>query len=246
MRKLLILSWFHLRLFARNGYFVSSMLMNTLGLLLLQYLVAYAANALQDPFLWVRVGIFGMWSSAVTAAGAIGFQRFQGTLPYLLNNATDDLISLAALLAPCSVFGLLAFPVSFVASALLGLNVSVVPVQLPAVVMLWVGALVLDFGIAAFFVMTPNAIVYEELILIPVMLLGGLVPFSGGLAWLVEVFGWVLPISAPIRILLSGRCTSLLAVQFVVSTLLCLTASVYLARLLLRRARIDGKMGVIT
>ena len=58
MRQFLSLSTFHLKLFARNGYFVSTMLTSTLGMLLLQYVIAYAAHTLSDPFLWVRAGIF--------------------------------------------------------------------------------------------------------------------------------------------------------------------------------------------
>lgn len=246
MRQFLSLSTFHLKLFARNGYFVSTMLTSTLGMLLLQYVIAYAANTLSDPFLWVRAGIFGLWSCAVTAAGAIGFQRFQGTLPYLLNNAVSDAVSLAALLMPCSAFGLLAFPFSFAVSALLGMNVTIHLPQMIAVVMLWLGALVLDFAIAAFFVLTPNALVYEELILIPFMLLGGLLEAPGHWQTVIEWFGWVLPISAPIRILLSGEMRLILLVQFLFSMVLCFVFALVIARSLLKKARVDGTMGVIS
>ena len=246
MCRFFTLSAFHFKLFARNGYFVSTMLTSTLGMLLLQYVIAYAVQGLSDPFLWVRAGIFGLWSCAVTAAGAIGFQRFQGTLPYLLNNVTSDLVSLAALLAPCSAFGLLAFPFSFAVSALLGMNASIHLSQVIAVCLLWLGALVLDFAIAAFFVLTPNALVYEELIFIPVMLLGGLLEAPGYLQTVIELFRWVLPISAPIRILLSGRITPFLVVQFLFSMALCFAFALLIARSLLKKARVDGTMGVIS
>lgn len=244
MQKFLQLSAFHMKLFLRNSYFVSTMVVNTVSILLLEYIVSYISNGLDSPFLWVRAGIFGLWGSAVTAAGAITFQRFQGTLPYLLNTATSDLLSLAALITPSSAFGLLAFPLSFSISWLLGLNVSITLSQLAAIPLLWLGALVMDFGIAAFFVRTPNALVYEELIFIPVMLLGGLFEAPSGLQFLIDLFGWVLPISAPIRMLLSGNCTGLLLAQFVVSTGLCWCVSVRMAQTLLRNARRNGTMGV--
>lgn len=248
MQKFFSLCWFHLRLFAKNGYFFGSMFCNTLSIFLLQYISGYASGNLADPNIWLRAGIFGMWTCATTAAGSIGFQRFQGTLPYLLNNATSDFTSLSALIVPSASFGLLSFPISWFVATILGLNTQFTSLEvLTSIVLLWIGAVILDFGIAAFFVLTPNALVYEELILIPLMLLSGLFPLPDAFQGVVQWFTWLLPISAPIQLLLEPDAPRLLLYsQFVVSVILCFLAAYLITRKLLRLARETGKIGVIS
>ena len=247
MRRFLSLSWFHLKLFAKNGYFFWLMVGSTISVLLLQYLVAFAADALQTNQIWLRAGVFGLWSCATTAAGSIGFQRFQGTLPYLLNNAVDDRFSLAALLTPAASFGLLAFPLAWSVAWVLGVRSPIVPGRIMlGVVLLWLGAIILDLAIAALFVLTPNAVVYEELIGIPLLLLAGVFALPQPLQPILAAVRWVLPIAAPVHLLLDCGATLWLCVlQFCVSAGLCFVLSCALASRLLCSARKRGKMGVL-
>lgn len=247
MRKFLALCGFHLRVFARNGYFVWLTVGSTLSLLLLQSVAAYAAGVPLEAAVWLRAGVFGLWSCATTAAGAVGFQRFQGTLPYLLNSATSDLVSLAALLVPAASFGLLSFPLAFAGALLLGAQAALpTAAMLAAIAMLWLGAVVLDFGIAAFFVLTPNALVYEELTTLPIMLAAGLFTLPPALQGIGAALRWVLPIAAPVHLLLEGAAFGFWEIaQFAVSTLLWLVLSCVLARRLLDAARAGGKLGVM-
>lgn len=245
MRKLCSMLWFHLRLYAKNTYFFWLMVSSTISILLLQYVAAYATGNMDQPQIWLRAGIFGLWGSATSAAGSISFQRFQGTLPYILNTATDDRLSLAALLIPAASFGLLSFPLSFIFAGLLGISTAINFHIVTAVLLLWIAAILLDFGIAAIFVLTPNAMVYEDLISIPVLLLAGALGAPKILMPVIEAARWLLPISAPIHMLLGAEgITAFSLLQFTVSAGIWLTISALLGKQILQASRSSGKMGV--
>ncbi|WP_407885484.1 multidrug ABC transporter permease [Levilactobacillus sp. N40-8-2] len=202
--RFLRLFWFHLKIYATNQYFLWLTISSTLSIFLLQYVAAYISHQLNDPTLWVRSGIFGLWSSATTAAGCIGFQRYQGTLPYLTNTRIDDRVSLVALLLPAASFGLLAFPISYVMASFLGVSHTNVSLHLIiSVIALWAAAALMDLLIAAFFLLTTNAIVYEELITIPLLLLSGLFSPAPILQNFLLPFQWIIPLAAPIHRLLN-------------------------------------------
>ena len=68
--------------------------------------------------------------------------------------------------------------------------------------MLLVGCVVLSFVVAAVFVLTPNAISYEGLLLVPVVFLSGIVfPSGDPAAWLALVSG-LIPLRLPVDLLL--------------------------------------------
>lgn len=203
--RFLRLFWFHLKIYASNQYFLWLTISSTISLFLLQFIVAYATKQLNDTSLWIRSGIFGLWSSATTSAGCIGFQRFQGTLPYLTNTRIGDRISLMALLLPASSFGLLSFPVSYLLAVLLGVSHSNVSLRLVLLIgSLWLAASLMDFLIAGLFLLTTNAIVYEELITIPLLLLSGLFSSAPILKPILIPFQWIIPIASPIHALLNS------------------------------------------
>lgn len=202
--RFLRLFWFHFKIYASNQYFLWLTLSSTISLFLLQYVAAYATNQLADPTLWIRSGVFGLWSSATTAAGCIGFQRYQGTLPYLTNTRIDDRISMAALILPAASFGLLAFPISFMLAILLRVGHTNVSLHLILLIIaLWGAAALMDFLIATFFLLTTNAIVYEKLITIPLLLLSGLFSSAPVLTPLLNIFQWLIPIASPVHTLLN-------------------------------------------
>ena len=102
MFRFLRLFLFHLKVYVRNQYFLWLPIISTITIFLLQYLTANGYNNLDDPYLWIRSAIFGLWTSATTATGSIGFQRHLGTLKYLINTGINDFISLTALILPAS------------------------------------------------------------------------------------------------------------------------------------------------
>ncbi|MFM9597422.1 hypothetical protein ACKI1O_49805, partial [Streptomyces scabiei] len=79
-----------------------------------------------------------------------------------------------ALLLPASSYGLLAFPLSFSLAKVFSVSIGKIDFKfILMVILLWVAAATMDILIAAFFTLTPNALVYEALINIPILLLAG-------------------------------------------------------------------------
>lgn len=247
MRRFLSMVWFHLKLYVQNSYFVWLPITSTASVLLLQYLAAYAQ---QDGFscdIWLRAAILGLWSSCTTAAGVIHYQRFQGTLRYLLHNGIGDRITLAALIVPASVFGSISFPIAWVGATLLGLPTELLsPTQIFGIFCYWLGCLVLDFLIAGFFVLTHNAILYEELIFIPLLLLAGVLPVPTAWEPIRAWFDWILPIGSATKLVLGSAANPwFLLVQFCVSTVLLGGIAYWLSAKILRAAHKNGEVSVL-
>jgi ABC-2 type transport system permease protein len=236
---------FHFRLYIRNSYFLWLPVTSTVSLFFLQYISAYASGNLADPHIWLRAGAYGLWASATTAAGYINFQRRQGILPYLVNNAVSDRVSLAALLTPATTFGLVSFPLAWLLAALFGLSHACSPVTLLGVLCYWLGALILDFAIAGLFVLTRNAIVYEQLIFIPLLLGAGLLSGPNWLESIRSYFDWVLPIGAAMQLIFPHEAwlMGVYLAKYAVGCLLWLLLAYFLSGKLLRAAYRSGEIG---
>lgn len=157
----------------------------------------------------VRGGVIGMWTTTTCVAGIVGFERYKGTLVHLILAPIGALWALTTLVASAAFFGVAALPLSWVTWAVLSWSVdftpisaSLVPRLLGGAVMLLVGCVVLSFVVAAVFVLTPNAISYEGLLLVPVFILSGIVFTSvDPPAWLALVSG-LIPLRLPVDLLL--------------------------------------------
>ena len=111
-----------------------------------------------------------------------------------------------------------------------------------AIISLWLSALIMSLFIAAFFVFTPNAMTYEELIMIPILLLSGLFSLQLVQLPIFSVFQWLLPLATPIKFLLTE------AVEFDIlpwlsSLVLWSGLSWWLSSVLLKRSNITGQIG---
>ncbi|RPA56831.1 multidrug ABC transporter permease [Aerococcus agrisoli] len=245
MFRLFRLILFHLKVYVRNQYFLWLPITSTLSIFFLQYLAAYAYGGLTDNSLWLRSAIFGLWTSATTATGSIGFQRRQGTLRYLINTNIHDSLSLLALILPASIFGLISFPLSYFLAIMMGLPVDNMSLEVAALILLmWLAIAVMDLLIAAFFVLTRNAIVYENLLHVPIMLLAGLIGSGEGLLKISSLAQWVIPVVVPIQRLL-GDSTHFYWLAFWVSLFLWGILAVTLGRWLLNKAKTNGEGGMI-
>lgn len=244
MNRFIRISWFHLKIFAQNSYFLSLMLTGTITLFLIEYITITALDGTFTEATWLRAGIFGLWSCGTTAAGSIGFQRFQGTLLYLINNRYSDQLSLASVILPAASFGLLCFPVAYCLALVFS---EVQPISLELLItigLLWMGALVLDFLIASIFVLTKHAIAYEDLLTLPLLFLSGLFPLPAFLERLSDALNWVLPIALPIKWLLKKEAmTSLSIVQFLVALAISFSLSYLISGFLLQEAKKSGQLG---
>ena len=240
MGRFLRLYGFHLKVYMKNSYFFWLPITSTLTFICLQYIALYASGSASDPDLWLRSGVFGLWTSATTATGSIGYQRHLGTLPYLINTQVGDAYSLLSLLLPAASFGLLSFPLAYLLALVFNTGIQAFTLSiLVQVLMLFLGAVVMDLFIAGFFVLTPNAIIYEELLHLPVMLLSGLLgTFALASHW-ISWTQWLIPIIYPIQALL-GRGDHLSIVAYGFSLVLWLVLAVTLGSYLLRSARKQG------
>lgn len=244
MTRFFNITWFHLKVYAQNSYFINLMISSTLSLFFLEYIAQFALDGDFSQSIWVRASIFGLWASGTTAAGSIGFQRFQGTLLYLINNPYNEQLSLAAVIAPAASFGLLSFPLAMVVALILGIPIKISLELVVAIIALWLGALVLDLIIASVFVLTKNAIVYEDLLTLPLLFLSGLFPLLGLLDVIQPIVNWLLPIALPIQWLLGYKTmTGASILQYITCLILSLIISMRISNYLLKHARISGKLG---
>ena len=117
--------------------------------------------------------------------------------------------------------------------------------------LLWLACLSVTFMIAVFFVATPNAIAYEELLLVPVFILSGvLFTTIEAPAWL-DAVGTLIPLQAPVHLLL-GRTAittptdALLPVaQTLVVSFIWAACAFLFARKALASARRRGTLGAM-
>lgn len=195
---------FHLMLFSRTTYFVQLLTTSTLSILALLALAAFAYGT--DPSeIWLRSGMVGAWMVTTVAAGLIGFQRHQGTLVHLVMSTRTPASTLLPLVASASTFGVLAFPLAAAVSTAIGMPPAIghAPTLAAGGLAFWLGCLALSCSIAALFVLTPNAMTYEGLLAVPLVLLSGVVgPLHSAPSW-VEAPTFLLPTSTASRVLLS-------------------------------------------
>lgn len=218
---------FHFSQYLNNNYFFWLTITNTVSIFLLQYIAAYASNNLVDPMIWLKSGVFGMWASCTTAAGSIGYQRLQGTLPYLVNTRYDQRLSLIALLLPASVYGLMAFPISFLLARVFTVSVGKITIKLIiSIFLLWIADTTMGVFIASFFTLSPNALVYESLINIPIVLLAGLFGDEKILTSITKVSRWFIPMAVPIQEITKST-VSANWMAFIVSLFLWVSAIIF-------------------
>ena len=193
---------FHLRDYLSDQYFVWLVITSTCSIFLIQYNIAYASHDLNNPLLWRQSGIFGTWTSCTTVAGCISFEKYKGTLPYLLNSKYDERLSLITLLLPASSYGLFSFPLAFVLAKILGVATGPITGSfILLILLLWLGCTIMGILIAAFLTLSPNSMLYETLIGTPILLVAGLFGNEAVLKPLTNIAQWFIPITAPISAL---------------------------------------------
>ncbi|WP_288646378.1 multidrug ABC transporter permease [uncultured Lactobacillus sp.] len=243
--RFLRLFWFQFKMYISNQYFFWLTITSTFSIFLLQYTIAYANHGLNDPMVWIRSAIYGLWASCTTAAGSIGYQRFQGTLPYIINTRYDERGSLIALLLPASSYGLLSFPLSFVLAKLFSVSTGKIDLKfIGMVLLLWIAAATMDILIAAFFTLTPNALVYEALINIPILLLTGLFGNKSFSLPLMNISQYFVPMTLPIKALIyADKTTNILA--YICSLAIWIFLIIVIVKKINNLARKKGSLKII-
>ncbi|MDI6667587.1 multidrug ABC transporter permease [Leuconostoc falkenbergense] len=241
------LTWFHLKLFAQNSYFRTIVFVTTIGHVLMQYVAANAVHDLGNQMIWLRAGIIGTWAAGTSAAGVIPYQRAQGTMAYVLDTSKGESVSLATLIIPAACFGLLAFPVAWLASFVLGINTTGISWMLGlGVITLWLSVILLDFVVAGLFVLTPNAMLYESLLLVPILIGAGIYTVPQRYQMVVEVLRLFLPMATPVKLILQPQLvTGFDVLQMLIFSLVWLFLAHFLLKISLQRLRVTGDMAVV-
>lgn len=252
MRRQLRMMAFHIRQFVSVPYFIQVMVVATVTTTLVQYLAFNAWHGIEPTVGWVRGGVIGLWSTATCAAGIIGFERYKGTLVHLVLAPIGSLRALAAVVSAAASFGILALPLAWVTWALLSWSVDVTAVSwtragalVAGTIMLWCGALALSLTVAALFILTPHAITYEGLLLVPIFLLSGLTFLGSGMPGWLQVVSAGLPIHLPVQILVGHPVSAQAVAGWVCATLAWAGLAGILGRHALSRATRAGTLEVI-
>lgn len=242
---------FHVARFSRNGYFVQLLLTSTLGLVALQALAAQAPGARGAELGWLRAGMVGTWTVCTVAAGMIGFQRFQGTLVHLVRSPLAPARVLLPVVGAASVFGLAALPLAAAGSWLLRQPVAlgaVLPTAAAAVVF-WLACLSVSAVVGTLFVLTPNAMVYEGLLAVPLVLVSGVFGTPTGLPSAAVALTYVLPTRSAVELLhavVSGAPASAsLVVGSVAVSAVWLAVAAWVAGVVTRRATTAGTVELV-
>lgn len=243
------LIWFFVKQYSSVSFFWTLTITSTLVMVATQKLLQLNGGQLTNELVWVRAGIVGMWTTCTTAAGIIGLERYRGTLPHLFVAKTNTMLLLGALVSAISIFGLLAFPCSWVVTSLLSGQLLYAPGNWLLFVLglcwLWLAALVVTVVIALLFFMSPHALVYEPLLLTPMFLASGLLFTSRAEPGWLQLVGQLVPVRVPVSLLL-GQTISLAQVLVAVAMLvLWLVAAALAGHKLLTLVRQTNTISVL-
>lgn len=245
--------WFHVGQFAKNSYFVQLLFTSTLTILALSALAARnpGAGATSD-LVWLRAGMLGTWTMCAVAVGLLSYQRFQGTLVHLIRTPHAPVRTLLPVVGAASVFGLLALPVAALGAWLLRLPIATgnLGTMLIAGLGFWLACLAISSTIGMLFkIITPNALTYENLVGIPIVLVSGV---FGTPLWLpsgITQAARILPTRSAVQVLTdvaSGHSLNWLALaETLAVSAVWLTATAIIAGVVARRATVTGTLEVV-
>src|SRR5512139_1218751 len=111
---------FHVRQLARNTYFVQMTLASPLLFTVLKHLAVRGSGEPVDPLTGWEAGVAGIWALTCTAAGMVGFQRFQGVLEAHAASPRRPAAAFVPIVTAATVLGLVDLPLAWLASAAVG------------------------------------------------------------------------------------------------------------------------------
>lgn len=168
---------FHISQLLRNGYFLQLALIPPVVFVVLRLMT----RTTDTTAIWADGTAAGMWTTSVAAVGIIGYQRAQGTLEYLVRSPRPLAWTLSPLAIGCSILGMLSIPITalIVVFAQGGLYVAQPFSYVLSIALTLVACSVSALCLSGLFVITRHAIVYEPVLVAPILLLSGaVVPFG--------------------------------------------------------------------
>ncbi|WP_236695129.1 hypothetical protein [Lactobacillus pasteurii] len=90
----------------------------------------------------------------------------------MLNSGLSSVKVLISVLSPAALYGLISFPIAGLEVKILNIPVDYFDLQLLiGIILFWFASTVLSYFISLLFILSRNALEYEELILLPILLL---------------------------------------------------------------------------
>lgn len=239
---------FHVRLLLRNGYFVQTALVAPAVFVILRGQVGMRAE-----HLWADGAVVGIWTATATAVGILGYQRSQGTLEQIALTPRRLGTALAPIALACTALGVVSLPVALVTPLLFGGR--------PAMSNPWAGVagLILVFVacgstalvLSGLFVITRHALVYEPIIIAPVLLLSGAVIERQALPMLLQRLGELHPLTGAVTFLQAGvsggvpsTTLAMSAFQVTLTSLLLVGIATWVLRIAERKALRSGTLAL--
>ena len=244
MKKFLHLIDFQVKEYVKNTYFVNLVLIQTTMMMLYEYLTHYVHHNYSGQE-WLIAGVIGLWASCTTSGGALGFQRFQGTLPHLLNGALPPFEVLLATLAPAAIYGLVAFPLAALEALILGMPINYLSWELLlGIVVLWFTATVLSYVVSLIFVLSKHAMQYEELLLLPILLLSGFLTIPSVLLPYLEPLQLLSPLTLPIQIIYHQTIKPITIIFYFLIIILFILSALKMTHVIVQRAIKENRLEI--
>lgn len=243
---------FQLRQLWRNSFFVQLAVTAPVVFLLVRFLVARGAGASIDDTAWVDAVTVGLWTTTTTATGIIGYQRFQGTLEHMMLSPRSPGSVLAPVVVSTALLGTVGLPITLILVTILdGVpEVASIPALAAGLVLAVVGCMAAATCLAGLFILTRYALVYESVLLTPVLLLSGAVAAHGRMPEWAQWLSWGSPLSGAVRVLhaaVSGveqPSVGWWTAASILTSLGYLFAARLILRAALRRAHQDGSLAL--
>ncbi len=236
---------FHMRLLLGIPFFVLTAFATPASFCLLK-LVGSGGGA-PDGGLWVQVVMAGTWATTTTAAGIIGFQRFQGTLEYMSHSPLPDAAAFFPLLLSVVLLGaVVSVPESLVLCAALGAAPSLLPAQWISCVLVVLSCACLAPALAVPCLHTLNSAAFEPVFLVVVWTLSGAVLPVSQLPTPLAQAAWATPLAHACAVAEGGAVVPWASVALCL--ILCAVYGFLGYRALLRvldKSRTTGKVGLM-
>ena len=156
---------FHVRTLLHTPFFIISVLGSGVSFSFLKAF-SFAGDSAGSEAFWVYSTIASLWAATTLATGLIGYQRFQGTFPYLLLSPQGIPAVFIPLIVSAAFLGLvLGVPVSLLFSFLWFHQVVVRPVYLLTILLATLACAASALCLSALYLLTRRASIYEGLIL---------------------------------------------------------------------------------
>lgn len=254
--RMIRLTLFHLRQSLSTLFFVQLAITSTLAYGLIQRLASQAWGTSPDIG-FIRTLAIGLWVCTSTACGILGFERFKGTLIYLVHARIGAFRALISCVIAPALIGICVFPIAlivwlFPGESSLTFTHPRMPLFLCALALFWGTLLIMSASIAALFILTPHALAYEGLLLAPLILLSGIFDNSQATLTIGDYSRFFLPPAAAFRFMSASLSSSVLpAASFLDCALTFLTGAiwiviaVFLIRRAIHRACIEGNLSLV-